>query len=83
MLGMVIGAIPLIFDLALKAHLNGALFFWHQPHFTAWQPKIRQLCLPAIHNFLLENAILIEDRIAGSQVSLRGKAVEITSGKPP
>ena len=75
MLGVVIGAIPLIFDLALKAHLDGALLFGHQPHFAAWQPKIRQLRLPAIHNFLLENAIFVEDRITGGQVSLRGKAV--------
>ena len=81
-LRVVIGAVPLVLNLALKAHFDGALLLGDEPYLAAGQPEIRQLRLPAVHDLLLENAVFVEDRITGGKIPLRGKAVEVAGGKP-
>ncbi len=82
MLYRVVLVVPLLLDMPVKVHLNGVVRHGLHPDSPARQPEIRQLRLPAVHQLLLEKAVLIPKGIAHGRVPLGGKAVQKAGGKP-
>ena len=77
----VVLVVPALGDLPLKGHGERFIVALLEPDFAARQPEVRQLRLPAVHEFLLENAVFIEDRIARGVIALRRQTVEIARGQ--
>ena len=52
-----------------------------QPHLTAGQPVVGALLLPAVHDLLLEDAVLVQDGVAGAADAGGGHAVQIAGSQ--
>ena len=74
-------SIPEIFYPTLKSNLLSALRTLNKPCFAAGEPEIGQLCLPAVNNLLLEDAVFVKDRVTHTVVALCCKAVKVARGK--
>ena len=70
--------IPVLADLAVKADLDGLIGVALQPDLTTGQPVVSALLLPAVHDLLLENAVLVQDGVAGAG---GGHAVQIAGSQ--
>ena len=73
--------IPVLADLAVKADLDGLIGVALQPDLTAGQPVVSALLLPAVHDLLLENAVLVQDGVAGAADAGGGHAVQIAGSQ--
>ena len=69
--------VPVLVDLAVKADLHSLIRVTLQPHLTAGQPVVGALLLPAVHDLLLEDAVLVQDGVAGAADAGGGHAVQI------
>jgi len=69
--------IPVLVDLAVKTNLDGLIRVALQPDLTAGQPVVGALLLPAVHDLLLEDAVLVQDGVAGAADAGGGHAVQI------
>ena len=74
-------ALPALFDLAVKLDFNALVGMALQPHLAAGQPVVGFFLLPAVHDLLLENAVLVEDGVAGAGNAGGGHAVQIAGGQ--
>ena len=82
-LHVVVVIVPAVDHFAAEAHVDGAFLALGQPHLAAGQPEVGQLGLPAVHQLLLEDAVLVQDRVASGGVALGGEAVQITGREAP
>ena len=78
---VVILVIPVFCQLALKVNVNSLVGFWNKPCFAAGEPVVRELCLPAIFNLLLEDTVFVADGVTHCRITVCSKTVEITSSK--
>ena len=74
-------ALPGLNGLTVKADLLRLVGVALDPDLTAGQPVVSGLLLPAVHNLLLEDAVLIQDGIAGAGDAVGGHAVQIAGGQ--
>ena len=74
---MVEATVPRFNSLAVKADFLCLVRVRFDPDLTAGEPVIRGFLLPAVHNLLLEDAILIQDRITGAGDAVGCHAVKI------
>ena len=70
--------VPVFFDVAAKVDLYALLRHLLQPNFSTRQPEVRQLRLPAVDQFLAEDAIFIAERIPHRGIPLCGQAIQET-----
>ena len=80
-LDIVEAVIPVLADLAVKADLDGLIGVALQPDLTAGQPVVSALLLPAVHDLLLEDAVLVQDGVAGAADAGGGHAVQIAGSQ--
>ena len=80
-LDIVEAVIPVLVDLAVKADLDGLIGVALQPDLTAGQPVVSALLLPAVHDLLLEDAVLVQDGVAGAADAGGGHAVQIAGSQ--
>ena len=71
----VVVVVPGLLHMAVKMDFNRFFRRLLQPNLAARQPKVRQLGLPAVHQLLAENSVLIAQRIPHGGIALGGKAV--------
>ena len=74
-------ALPALLDLAVELHLNALVGVALEPHLAAGQPVVGLLLLPAVHDLLLEDAVLVEDGVAGAGDAGGGHAVQVAGGQ--
>ena len=72
---MVEAALPRLDGLTVKADLLRLIGVALDPDLTAGQPVVGSLLLPAVHDLLLEDAVLIQDGVAGAGDAVGGHAV--------
>ena len=80
-LDIVEAVVPVLVDLAVKADLHSLIRVALQPHLTAGQPVVGALLLPAVHDLLLEDAVLVQDGVAGAADAGGGHAVQIAGSQ--
>jgi len=80
-LDVVEAVVPVLTDLAVKTDLHGLIRVALQPHLTAGQPVVGTLLLPAVHDLLLEDAVLVQDGVAGAAHAGGGHAVQIAGSQ--
>ena len=80
-LHMVEAIVPGFLDLAVKTHFNGLIGVCLQPYAAARQPVVSGFLLPTVHDLLLEDAVLIQNRMAGACNAGGGHAVQIAGGQ--
>ena len=80
-LDVVEAVVPVLTDLAVKTDLHGLIRVALQPHLTAGQPVVGTLLLPAVHDLLLEDAVLVQDGVAGAADAGGGHAVQIAGSQ--
>ena len=80
-LDVVEAVVPVLVDLAVKADLHSLIRVTLQPHLTAGQPVVGALLLPAVHDLLLEDAVLVQDGVAGAADIGGGHAVQIAGSQ--
>ena len=73
--------VPVLVDLAVKAHFHSLIGVALQPDLTAGQPVVGTLLLPAVHDLLLEDAVLVQDGVAGAADAGGGHAVQIAGSQ--
>ena len=73
--------VPAFFKLAVKANLNRLCGTGNKQRRAAGQPVIGKLGLPAFFEFLLEDTVLIEYRIACGVVAVGSESVEVAGSK--
>ena len=77
----VVLVVPLLLDVAAKADFHGAFGHLLQPDAAAGQPGVGQLGLPAVHQLLAEQAVLVPQGVAHGRVALGGQAVHKAGGQ--
>ena len=80
-LDIVEAVVPVLADFAVKADLDGLLGVALEPDLTAGQPVVGPLLLPAVDDLLLEDAVLIQDRVAGAADAGGSHAVQIAGSQ--
>ena len=78
---MVEAAVPALDGLAVKADLLGLVGVALDPDLAAGQPVVGGLLLPAVHDLLLEDAVLVQDGVAGAGHAVGGHAVQVAGGQ--
>ena len=78
---VVILLIPVFLKLAVKVNFDGLVLFGNEPCLAAGKPVIGKLCLPAVLDLLLEDTVLIADRIAHSGICVCCKTVKVAGSK--
>ena len=73
--------VPVLLELAVEAHLDGLARNGDEPCGTAGQPVVGQLGLPAFVQLLLEDAVLVADRVACCVVAVSCQSVEIAGSQ--
>ena len=74
-------AVPCFNGFSVKIYGNRFFSVGLKPYRTARKPEIRQFSLPAVNEFLFENAIFITQGITHSRVILSCKTVKEASSK--
>ena len=74
-------AVPGLLDLAVKANFHGLVGVALQPDLAAGQPVVGPLLLPAVHDLLLEDAVLVQNAVTGAGNAGGGHAVQIAGGQ--
>ena len=80
-LDVVEAALPGLDSLAVKTDLLGLIGMALDPDLTAGQPVVGSFLLPAVHDLLLENAVLIQDGVAGAGDAVSSHAVQIAGSQ--
>ena len=75
------GALPGFLDLAVELDLDALVRVAFEPDLAAGQPVVGLFLLPAVHDFLFEDAVLVQDGIAGARDAGGGHAVQIAGGQ--
>ena len=73
--------VPVLVDLAVEADFHSLIGVALEPDLTAGQPVVGALLLPAVHDLLLEDAVLVQDGVAGAADIGGGHAVQIAGGQ--
>jgi len=73
--------IPVLVDLAVKADFHSLIGVALQPDLTAGQPVVGTLLLPAVHDLLLEDAVLVQDGVAGAADAGGGHAIQVAGSQ--
>ena len=73
---------PDLADISVEPDAERLIRTLNQPDVSAGQPDIRQLRLPSVYDFLLKQAILVQDRIAHRRVALRCQRIHKTGRQP-
>ena len=81
MIYAVVVLLPLLVNLAVKMNLYSLIGYGYEPRSAAGQPVIGKLCLPAVYDFLLEDTIFVEDRVACCGECAGCKSVKVAGGK--
>ena len=81
MIYAVVVLLPLLVNLAVKMNLYSLIGYGYEPRSAAGQPVIGKLCLPAVYDFLLEDTVFVEDRIACCGECAGCKSVKVAGGK--
>ena len=76
-LDIVEAMVPVLVDLAVEADFHSLIGVALEPDLTAGQPVVGALLLPAVHDLLLEDAVLVQDGVAGAADIGGGHAVQI------
>ena len=74
--------IPVRHDMSAEAHLDGFVRACHQPALCRRTPVVGDLGLPAVLNFLTEDAQLVAYRIARCRNAQRRHGIHVAGGKP-
>jgi len=80
-LDVVEAVVPVLADLAVKTDLHGLIRVALEPDLAAGQPVVGALLLPAVHDLLLEDAVLIQDGVAGAADAGGGHTVQIAGSQ--
>ena len=80
-LDIVEAMVPVLVDLAVEADFHSLIGVALEPDLTAGQPVVGALLLPAVHDLLLEDAVLVQDGVAGAADASGGHAVQIAGGQ--
>ena len=80
-LDMVETALPGLDSLAVKADLLCLVGVGFDPHLAAGQPVVSGFLLPAVHDLLLEDAVLIQNRIAGAGDAVGSHAIQVAGSQ--
>ena len=75
--------VPVFFDMAAEVDLDALFWNFLQPNFAARQPEVRQLGLPAIDQFLAEDAVFVTKGIAHCRIPLVDKPSRKHAAKRP
>ncbi len=67
--------VPIVFNMAVEVDLHAFFRLGPKPDLPARQPEIRQLRLPAVHQLLPEDAVLIAQGIPRGGVAERGEGI--------
>ncbi len=78
---MVVLVVPVLGQVALEVDVDNSVGLLNKPAFAAGEPVVGKLGLPAVLDLLLENAVLIADRVAHSGISVGSETVQIAGGK--
>ena len=78
---MVETALPGLYGLAVKADLLCLVGMALDPDLTAGQPVVGRFLLPAVHDLLLEDAVLVQDGVTGAGDAVGGHAVQIAGSQ--
>ena len=73
--------IPVFLKVTFKVDIYRKLRLRNQPYASAGEPVIRELGLPAVLQLLLEDTVLIADRVAHSGEAGSCKAVQIAGSQ--
>ena len=77
MLEVVVVILPVLVDLTVEVHLDSLVGNRNQPCAAAGEPVIGKLCLPAVNDLLLEDTVLVTDRVTGSRIVTGSKSVHV------
>ena len=80
-LDIVEAVVPVLVDLAVEADFHSLIGVALEPDLTAGQPVVGALLLPAVHDLLLEDAVLVQDGVAGAADAGGGHAVQIAGSQ--
>ena len=80
-LDIVEAVVPVLPDLAVEPDLNRLIGVALEPDLAAGQPVVGPLLLPAVHDLLLKDAVLIQDGVAGAADAGGGHAVQVAGGQ--
>ena len=78
---VVILIVPVLLKVALEVDVDGELGLGYQPYGAAGEPVVGELCLPAVLQLLLEDTVLIADRIAHCGEAHGSKTVKVAGSK--
>ena len=78
---VVILILPVFLNLPFKMYFYGFFRLWIQPNASAREPVIRQFCLPAVFQLLLENAVFIADGVTGCRNLLGCHCIQVASSQ--
>ena len=77
----VVLVVPVFLKFAFEVNVDSKFRLCNEPYGTAGEPVVRKLGLPAVFKLLLEDSVLIADRVTHSRVSGCSESVQIASGK--
>ena len=80
-LDVVEAVVPVLVDLAVKADLHSLVRVALQPDLAAGQPVVGTLLLPAVHDLLLEDTVLVQDGVTSAADAGGGHAVQIAGSQ--
>ena len=74
---VVVLVVPVFLKVALEVNVDSELGLGNEPYRTAGEPVIGELCLPAVLELLLEDAVFIADRVSHSREACCSETVEV------
>jgi len=80
-LDVVEAVVPVLVDLAVKADLHSLVRVALQPDLAAGQPVVGTLLLPAVHDLLLEDTVLVQDGVTSAADAGGGHAVQVAGSQ--
>ena len=73
--------VPVFLEIALEVNIDSELGLRNEPYRTAREPVVGELSLPAIFKLLLEDTVLIADRVSHCREAGCSKTVEVACCK--
>ena len=80
-LEVVVVILPVLVDLTIEVYLDSLVGNRNEPSAAAGEPVIGKLGLPAVNDLLLEDTVLITDRVTGSGIVAGSEAVHVAGCK--
>ena len=78
-LDIVMATVPPGDDFAVKGNIHRLFGVVHKPHLATGKPEVGGFGLPAVHDPLTENAVLIANGVAHGRVTIGCQTVQIAS----